>query len=185
MKQNNIDNYYPVKTRSIATTIIYEDILYILYFLKIIKDFVVNIRNLLISMIKKIYLLLDYQIKKIKKSCSDLNINSIYIKINPKFKKYKIDDSSENFEETELLIQHNSYPDSINYQNKRMFNININLNLKFDSKVKKMYEPEVNLVADFEKNKIYNSYHQYINSTEQIYLTHDKSWGWFVDIEAQ
>ncbi len=183
MKENNIENYYPVKTRSIATTIIYEDIVYIFYFLKIIKDFIISIRNLLTLMIKKIYSLFDHQIKKIKNSCSDLNNNTIYIKFYP---KYKVENSTENLEETELLIQQHSYIDNSNScYDKKIFNININLNLNFGSKVKKMYEPELNLVADFRKKKIYNSYHQYINSTEQIYLTHDKSWGWFVDIEAQ
>ncbi len=178
-----------------------DDLYYLFGYCKIFYNFTNQLKILISRFFNKLFLNLYFILPKIKKTKSDLdtNINIKVEKITIKNFYGKLNVNS-NHEEFQPLIEKN-YNHSFNQLEEIKVisessnlnnNINININLNFNIGYKKKSSPNLhdeylnNLVGEFGKIKSdYKSFNQYINSREQIYLTHDKSWGWFIDIESQ
>ncbi len=195
-----------ITKKSIYLLSLIDEFNFIFGYCSVLFNFTNNIKIFISRFFNKLLLNLYFFFPKTKKTKSDLdtniNIKLEGITINNCFEKLN---TSSDIDEIEPLIKkdHKEYYNHLEQikvvketqnQNKNI-NISINLNFNFGFKKKKSYnnlrtkcenECANDMIGEFGKIKSdYKSFNHYINSKEQIYLTHDKSWGWFIDIESQ
>lgn len=196
LEQNQISNYITKKSITLLSFI--NDLYYSFNYFQILFNITNQLKNFILRFFNWFLFRFKMIFPKIKKTKSEIDNN-----INVKVQKITINnwygkfiDFDSKSEQYEPFLQKN-YSNCYNYLDEIQVigedtNINININLNFNIGIvkKKSYNNLNNFytdefVGEFGKIKSnYKSYNHYINSKEHIYLTPDKSWGWFIDIES-